>query len=201
MKIKNLWPTPLYMNEIVPTQDIRDFSMSADYEKTSESMRTIDKDILSSLPELKKEIEEKNEEFTRDYLKVDDDIEFYITTSWINKHRPGDSAVVHHHSNAIFSGVYYIIQPRFSGDLLFHENNMTPNVCNRVVLTYKEMTDTTTTHYQIPPEDGLLLLFPAHLMHSVEKNKSPHDRYSLGFNVFVKGELGVKESKLNLYAS
>ena len=57
MKIKNLWPTPLYMNEIVPTQDIRDFSMSADYEKTSESMRTIDKDILSSLPELKIEIE------------------------------------------------------------------------------------------------------------------------------------------------
>ena len=75
MKIKNLWPTPLYMNEIVPTQDIRDFSMSADYEKTSESMRTIDKDILSSLPELKKEIEKKIDEFTRDYLKVDDDIE------------------------------------------------------------------------------------------------------------------------------
>ena len=120
MKIKNLWPTPLYMNEIVPTQDIRDFSFAADYEKTSASMRTIDKEILNSLPELKKEIEKEIDKYTRDYLKVDDDIEFYITTSWINKHRPGDYAVVHHHSNAIFSGVYYIIQPRNSGDLLIH---------------------------------------------------------------------------------
>ena len=196
--IKDLWPTPLYMNEIVPSQETIDFALSADYERTSESMRTIDKEILNSLPELKKEIEKEIDKYTRDYLKVDDNIEFYITTSWINKHKPDDYAVVHHHSNAILSGIYYIRQPRWSGDLLIHENNMTPNISNKVMLNYKEMTDTTTTHYQIPPEDGLLLLFPAHLMHSVEKNKSPHDRYSLGFNVFVKGELGVKESKLSI---
>ena len=196
--IKDLWPTPLYMNEIVPSQETIDFALSADYERTSESMRTIDKEILNSLPELKKEIEKEIDKYTRDYLKVDDNIEFYITTSWINKHKPDDYAVVHHHSNAILSGIYYIRQPRWSGDLLIHENNMTPNISNRVMLNYKEMTDYTTSHYQIPPEDGLLLLFPAHLMHSVEKNKSPNDRYSLGFNVFVKGELGVKESKLSI---
>jgi uncharacterized protein (TIGR02466 family) len=196
--IKDLWPTPLYMNEIVPSQETIDFALSADYERTSESMRTIDKEILNSLPELKKEIEKEIDKYTRDYLKVDDNIEFYITTSWINKHKPDDYAVVHHHSNSIFSGIYYIRQPRWSGDLLIHENNMTPNISNRVMLNYKEMTDYTTSHYQIPPEDGLLLLFPSFLMHSVEKNKSPHDRYSLGFNVFVKGELGVKESKLSI---
>ena len=196
--IKDLWPTPLYMNDIGVTQETRDFSVSANYERVSEAMRTIDKDILNSLPELKKEIEKEIDKYTKDYLKVDDNIEFYITTSWINKHEPDDYAVVHHHTNSIFSGVYYIRQPRWSGDFMIHENSMTPNVCNRVMLTYKEMTDTTTSHYQIQVKDGLLLLFPSFLMHSVEKNKSPHDRYSLGFNVFVKGELGVKESKLSI---
>lgn len=200
-KIKQLWPTPLYMNKIEVSKEVLDFTFSYDYErmKSNNGSYTSNKKILDSLPTLKVQIENEIQTFTHDYLKVGDNVNFYITTSWINKHIPGDHSHIHHHANAIFSGVYYIKHPENGGDFVIHDNPMTPNVCHKtVILNYKETNDVNTDQYRIKPKDGLLIMFPSFVMHSVENNQSNEDRYSLAFNVFVKGKLGTKEFELEL---
>jgi ectoine hydroxylase-related dioxygenase (phytanoyl-CoA dioxygenase family) len=51
--------------------------------------------------------------------------------------------------------------------------------------------------FRIKPEIGDLILFPSHLLHSVDTVTTDETRISLSFNVFFKGELGNEEN-LNL---
>lgn len=200
-KVRQLWPTPLYMNDIGVSKETLDFALSYNYERmeSNNGSYTLNKKILNELLSLKKQIEQEIINFTGDYLKVDNNIKFEITTSWINKHIPGDHAQMHHHANSIFSGVYYIKQPENGGNFVIHDNPMTPNICTKtVLLNYKEVNDVNTDQYQIKPKDGLIIMFPSFLHHSVENNQSNEERYSLAFNVFAKGQLGDKEFELKL---
>ena len=53
--------------------------------------------------------------------------------------------------------------------------------------------------YKVNVKDGDLLLFPSHLYHSVEESKTDEERYSLAFNVWVKGEFEASDiSELSL---
>ena len=49
-----------------------------------------------------------------------------------------------------------------------------------------------------PAKVGTLLLFPSHLEHSVPELEAEKDRYSLSFNTFFKGELGLSEERTQL---
>ena len=45
---------------------------------------------------------------------------------------------------------------------------------------------------------GNLYKFPSHLLHRVLKNNSNEVRYSLAFNVFMKGSFGRDEYQLEI---
>jgi uncharacterized protein (TIGR02466 family) len=201
--IKNLWPTPIYMNLIKVPDNFKKLIKKFDYEKmpSGNGSYTIDKKIITKLPiNFQKLIIQQINKYTKDYLKTSDNIKFKITTSWINEHNSNDWAHKHHHSNSMFSGVYYIHQPKNGGNLTFHQNPMIPNVSFLTTeLDYKETTEATAREFQIEPEDGLLVIFPSFVSHSVQKNKSTEKRYSLAFNVFIEGSLGLDEGKLNFY--
>ena len=50
--------------------------------------------------------------------------------------------------------------------------------------TDKFKEDTNYYHnYSLPATEGSLLLFPSHLQHKVEENKSDEDRISISFNL------------------
>ena len=51
---------------------------------------------------------------------------------------------------------------------------------------------------QIKVKEGLLLIFPSQLLHSVAKNLSSEDRFVIAFNCFIKGKLGHVTNELNL---
>ena len=47
-----------------------------------------------------------------------------------------------------------------------------------------------TYEHNVEVEEGKLLLFPSHLLHTTEKNGSDEARGSLAFNIFFEGKLG-----------
>jgi hypothetical protein len=60
-------------------------------------------------------------------------------------------------------------------------------------MDYDEATTTTGQAFNINPKEGGLILFPSKVEHTVNDNYSSDTRYSLAFNVHVKGQFVVKD--------
>ncbi len=116
-----------------------------------------------------------------------ENIEMYITQSWLNITKPGGFHHVHNHSNSILSGVFYISTQK--GDsICFIDPNA--DIKNTIVFEHKEwnMWNSITTYF--PVSTGELVIFPSWLRHSVPPNEiATKDRISLSFNTFVRGTL------------
>jgi ectoine hydroxylase-related dioxygenase (phytanoyl-CoA dioxygenase family) len=52
--------------------------------------------------------------------------------------------------------------------------------------------------FDIPVENGEIILFPSQCFHYVKSNPTDKDRISIAFNTFVKGDIGVETDGGNL---
>jgi len=125
---------------------------------------------LSEFPTIKKSVN-----FTIDY--------------WININSPGSYNVKHDHPTASLAGVLWIKAPKNSGNIVF-EN---PTAFQSHLEIHSYVTDIKEKlkfyeAYTFPPIDGRILIFPAHLKHSVEENMSKENRISVSFNMRFKNE-------------
>ena len=50
-----------------------------------------------------------------------------------------------------------------------------------------------TAEYKIEVNEGMLLLFPSQQRHFTQINKTDEERYSLAFNLWLKGDMGNDE--------
>ena len=103
-----------------------------------------------------------------------------ITSMWsiINKKDASNSR--HIHSNNYISAAYYVKAPENCGDIIFYDpreanvirkpNILEPNKLNANIMN-------------ISPKEGLLVLFPSYLHHSVDFNKSNDERVVISFNI------------------
>jgi len=98
---------------------------------------------------------------------------------WLNKNGPGDFNKPHIHPNSILSGAYYAQFPPHSGNIEFHDP-----VPARSMIVFPteggEQGNSQTIEYR--GEEGLLLVFPSWLLHSVQPNRSGQFRISISFN-------------------
>jgi len=141
----------------------------------------------SKLSNLKKYFEDKIHNYTRNYLKISAKTKFYITQSWVNKNAQGTWHHVHSHPNSILSAVYFIT------------GNLSPLVFQRSMDNYlflnfeferDEYNIYNADTWTMPDSKNSLYLFPSRLKHSVPINKNKETRYTISFNVFVKGSIG-----------
>ncbi len=108
----------------------------------------------------------------------------FIIFAWININKSGDYNVKHVHPTNDLSGVIWIKAPKNSGEIVFEApylfqafkelksyNDEFRNSCN------------VDQNYYFPPNEGTMLVFPSHLPHRVEENKSNEDRISVSFNI------------------
>tara|TARA_Y100000114_G_scaffold151593_1_gene168556 strand:+ start:726 stop:1340 length:615 start_codon:yes stop_codon:yes gene_type:complete len=199
-KIHNLWPIPVYQSYIETKQEWKDLILSLKYERThiGNSDISIDRYILDKMSDLKSEINQHCENYIRKYLKIKKEADFYLLNSWVNIHRDNDWSQVHQHANALLSGVYYPIVPDKSGNLNFHRGNHKNLFDPSILVEYDEYNNTTAERYEINVTEDLIILFPSHLEHSVKKNISNKNRYSLAFNYFVRGNFGKEEYTLEI---
>ena len=104
--------------------------------------------------------------------------------AWININKPGDYNIKHNHPNSNLAGVLWIQCPQNSGDIVFESPNdfQTYNEIESYNPQFKIQNKFHHT-YCFNPVEGRILVFPAHLSHSVNENKSYGDRISVSFNI------------------
>lgn len=120
-------------------------------------------------------------------------------SSWVNIHEKDDQGAGHSHTNAMFSGVMYYKIPENSGEILFHIPSMFPTYVTQTVLPdIEESNIYNMREAVIQPVDGMIILFPSHLPHTVNVNNSDEKRYSMAFNYYLKGAFGWDDTVLTL---
>jgi uncharacterized protein (TIGR02466 family) len=126
--------------------------------------------------------------YTKEIMKWSDGPEFFITQSWVNKNPTSTTHHEHYHLNTLFSGVFYLdtAEPDYisfftSKQPFFKFFEDEKNIWN-------------SDRYDLLAKPGRFVIFPANMLHSVGENIASHERISVAFNVFVKGQLGRREN-------
>ena len=201
-KVLQLFPISVYTNKINVDEDIKNFIISQKYERmfSGNGDFTVNKYLLNT-PEcanLKKQIFEQVDVFTRKYLTVKNHINFYMQNSWGVKHHKGDWGQQHEHANSLLSGVLYLETNKDSGSICFHKPYGYTNLFHpSTLIPMNNFESHNSDEWNHVPENGDILLFPAHLHHSIKENKSNIIRYSIAFNFHVSGELLSTNSKID----
>ena len=188
-----LFPTTVYQNHLPVDQDEFKMVLDMPFERmpSNNGSYTKEKNILSLLPNTRKQIQEHVHYYLHTVLEIVDRYDFYFTTSWVNKHVTGDKAHSHFHANSVISGCYYLKMPESGGDICFpkptNHNNFLSDTFNFDTQVTNERN---SAEYKIDVKEGMILLFPSQTRHFTQINNSIEDRYSLAFYVWVRGDMG-----------
>lgn len=111
-----------------------------------------------------------------------DNLQFYITQSWLNYSDPEEFHHRHPHPNSIISGSFYINADPEYDNIVFHKE-----LYQQISFDSKNTNMFNCRSHQVDVKTGDLVLFPSYLEHSVPNTRSKNTRISLAFNVFAKG--------------
>jgi uncharacterized protein (TIGR02466 family) len=122
----------------------------------------------------------------------------YITQSWSLINEPGIGMHAHAHSNSLVSGsFYYEEMPEPVSPMVFQRyNNYQPF---KFVVVDEKKNEFNTSDAYVSMKKGNLFLFPSDLQHHIEPNQSDKPRYSIAFNCFIRGTLGVYQDANELH--
>ena len=93
---------------------------------------------------------------------------------------PGAAHRMHSHPNNFLSGVYYLRTAAGADTINFHDPRTQTGIIRPPVT---ELTSANTDQVGVQVKRGMLLLFPAYLLHSVDANTGGEERVSISFNV------------------
>lgn len=111
-----------------------------------------------------------------------------IRNGWVNEH-PHSSIAPHAHPHSILAGTYYPHVPPGSGGLLLQDPNAGSMWANYTDDQYPYM-----VYQRITPKAGRMVLFPGHIVHSVEPSQAGADRMSIAVNFGVQ-KVGTEGSR------
>ena len=156
-----------------------------------------DAEILNTVEfkELKKFIDDCLNIVFYNYYGSTEEVEIYITSSWVNELHKNAFHYPHYHPNSFFSGVYYFdnVLPE-DGGLLTIINSTPPSL---IVDASNGMGSMSSV--DVLPESGKLIIFPSELYHCVTAYTGEKPRYSLAFNTFISGNISkIRTMKLKL---
>jgi uncharacterized protein (TIGR02466 family) len=140
-------------------------------------------------------IEDGIKNYVDTVVKPKDDLQFYITQSWLNYTKPGEHHHKHAHPNSLLSGVFYFNADKEKDKIYFYDDNE----YKRIKLEPKEWNLYNSNSWWYPVGTGDLVIFESNLTHMVDTTISDQTRISLAFNVFAKGSFGSEDSLTALY--
>ena len=106
--------------------------------------------------------------------------EVKVTSMWSVINKKNASNARHIHSNNYISAAYYVKSPENSGDIVFHDPRSV------TTFRYPKISERNTLNsnvFSIKPKEGLLVLFPSYLYHSVDFNRTEEERIVISFNI------------------
>jgi len=195
VEIHNLFPTPIFITKID-----RDFTKEElDFVKKNEELvkenvgnvSTKDTYILQNAEF--KSINDFLTECCKEYLKTiicpSNDVELYITQSWLNYTTENEFHHLHTHPNSIISGVLYFDSSKETDSIKF-ENPLTTAGRTLIRPDKKEYNVWNSDTWTFAVETGQVIMFPSSTAHSVDTKIGKNLRTSLAFNTFYKGTIG-----------
>ena len=106
--------------------------------------------------------------------------EVKITGMWAVINKKNSSNAMHIHSNNYISAAYYVKAPKNCGDIVFYDPRFA------ATYRYPKISKTNKLNSNIvsfQPKEGMLVLFPSYLQHSVSVNKTDKERIVISFNI------------------
>jgi len=203
MSQKNLYPlfaTAIYKNKLDIVLTDLELSAIRELDSSKQVLGTqlsTNKFILEKLElrRIKEIITTEIKEYFNNLMHYE--FEIYITNSWCNIARHGEGQTLHNHANSIISGVFYLDVNTSQPSITF-VNTVPPFLLNMRAMQYNTFN---SLEFDIPVEDGEIILFPSQCFHYVKSNLTDKDRISIAFNTFVKGDIGVETDGGNLKLS
>ena len=105
-----------------------------------------------------------------------------MSEMWAIINKKNNLNTVHTHPNNYLSAAYYVKAPKNCGKIKF----LNPvEIAKERYPKLEQATEFNQNGVEIEPEEGDLLLFPAYLMHGVNRNKTDEDRIVISFNVDI----------------
>tara|TARA_Y100001970_G_scaffold293993_1_gene445461 strand:- start:16537 stop:17139 length:603 start_codon:yes stop_codon:yes gene_type:complete len=86
----------------------------------------------------------------------------------------------HIHGNNYISAAYYVKAPKNCGNIVFYDPRSAPTYHHPFSTKPNKLN---SNSHSIEPKEGLLILFPSYIHHSVEVNKSDDERVVISFNI------------------
>ncbi len=117
-------------------------------------------------------------------MQVRENVEIYITESWLNKTEKGQSHHRHWHPNSVLSAIVYIDGEGETGRTKFITSHY-----DMLEYSMRESNLYNSKSWSVTPETGTMLVFPSNVEHMVEPYDSDKPRITLAFNTFVRGEI------------
>ena len=138
--------------------------------------------------ELRRFIEKSVKSYVNEVYKPKNQVELYITESWLNYMNDTDVLHLHNHPNSFLSGVFYPKTPD-SCYLTFIKNDY-----DTIMIEPEKYNDYNCYTWKEEIKEGDLLIFPSKLSHNVDKYSEDKTRISLAFNTFIKGDINRQDS-------
>ena len=105
-----------------------------------------------------------------------------LTEMWAIINKKNNLNTAHTHPNNYLSAAYYVKVSKGCGTIKFLNPNSISRERHPLI---EEDTELNRNNIEIIPNEGDLLIFPAYLTHSVNRNMSDEDRVVISFNIDI----------------
>jgi uncharacterized protein (TIGR02466 family) len=198
--IENLFPTPIYMLNIDRTFTKQELQF-VDNQKNKctnnqGNINTKDNYILNrkEFKNIKKFLDKHCKDYLDTIICPKNNIELYITQSWLNYTEENQYHHIHAHPNSVVSGVLYFDCDKENDKILFSSNKGYQQIKPEI----KDFNIWNSETWWFALETGQLVMFPSSTTHQVETKKGTNTRISLAFNTFYKGTIGSNSNLTEL---
>ena len=200
--IQNLFPIPIYMSNIDRTFTKQELQFVDNQKnkcsKNSGNINTKDNYILNrkEFKNIKKFLDKHCKEYLDTVICPKNNIDLYITQSWLNYTEANQYHHKHEHPNSVVSGVLYFDSDVKNDKILFSHSRGYQQIRPTIDKTKFNLWNSETWFF--PVETGNLFMFPSSTTHQVETKKGTNTRISLAFNTFYKGSVGSNKNLTEL---
>ena len=192
--IQNIFPTPIYTTKIDRGFTKQELNFVKQQKKhctnNQGNINTKDNYILNrkEFKNIKKFLDKHCKDYLDTIICPKNNIELYITQSWLNYTDANQYHHRHEHPNSVVSGVLYFDSDIKNDKILFVDSKGYQQIKPKIDDTKFNLWNSGTWFF--PVETGNLFMFPSSTTHQVETKQGNNTRISLAFNTFYKGSVG-----------
>ena len=192
--IHSIFPTPIYttkMNRGFTKQELQFVKEQKKHCINNEgNINTKDNYILNrkQFKNIKKFLDKCCKDYLDTIICPKNNVELYITQSWLNYTEANQYHHRHEHPNSVVSGVLYFDSDIKNDKILFTSSKGYQQIKPEIDNTKWNLWNSGTWFFSV--ETGNLFMFPSSTTHQVESKKGTNTRISLAFNTFYKGTVG-----------